>query len=237
MICSRARSRVRARGLRSSPLDAPSGAAEDIRALALERRGSRSPVGLDPVDTVDEATLMKVQGTKGAGPSAAISRRPVLVEALTDVLVERGISGSRRARAEIRCPIFGVRLFDLVKRSEDDSRAGAGACCSLTRDPRQHMLKLFAGCIGGRASQARSGRSSQTTLAARDGRAGCQSNQAQPGTFADFRAARGCVKFCTSRASYQRASSRRFAKEGKFDETIIGCRSCATCRSGWWSAQ
>jgi len=176
--------------------------------------------------------------TKGQDHLLAISRRPVLVEALTDVLVERGDQRVAQSTAEnpgARFSEFGYST--LVKRSEDDPEL-ALRMLSRREIPRQHMLKLFAD-----ASEAVPSQSSRRPIIAK--RRCCArwsrrlpiKSRRKPGTFRGLRGGprlrevparvgkltKGQLETLRRRASSTRPSSR--------------CRSCATCRSAWWSAQ
>jgi uncharacterized protein (DUF2336 family) len=193
-----------------------------IRSLALDDAIEVAGPVLTQFAQIDEATLMEGARTKGQDHLLAISRRPVLVEALTDVLVERGNEMVAQSTAEnpgAKFSEFGYAT--LVKRSEDDPEL-ALRMLSRPEIPRQHMLKLFAD-----ASET-----VRLKLAAADHRKASllrdmvaqASNQIQTQTrehSADFVAARSHVQFLHETGKLTKGQLETFAKEGKFDETII----------------
>src|SRR5689334_176636 len=75
-------------GSRLAPLsDAPFGT---IRKLALDDAIEVAGPVLQHSERLDQDTLVKAAQTKGQGHLLAISGRKILVEAVTDILVERG---------------------------------------------------------------------------------------------------------------------------------------------------
>jgi uncharacterized protein (DUF2336 family) len=171
---------------------------------------------------VDEATLMESARTKGQDHLLAISRRPVLVEALTDVLVERGDQLVAQSTAEnpgARFSEFGYST--LVKRSENDPEL-ALRMLSRREIPRQHMLKLFADASEAVRLRLEAADHNRASLL-RDMVAQA-ANQIQAQTrerSADFVAARCSVQFLKETGKLTKSQLEAFAKEGKFDETII----------------
>jgi len=202
------------------------------RRVKLRRRCSVRPPLDDAIEVagpilaqsehIDEATLMEGAKTKSQDHLLAISRRPVLVEALTDVLVERGNELVAQSAAEnpgAKFSEFGYST--LVKRSEDDPEL-ALRMLSRPEIPRQHLLKLFAD-----ASET-----VRLKLAAADHRKASllrdmvaqASNQIQTQTrerSADFVAARAQVQFMHETGKLTKSQLETFASEGKFDETLI----------------
>jgi uncharacterized protein (DUF2336 family) len=115
-----------------------------IRALALD--GSIDVAGpvLARSDRVDEETLVISAKTKSQDHLLAISRRGVLGEAVTDVLVERGNPAVAISVAEnpgARFSEFGYTT--LVARSEGDEELAVRVWLRPEM-PRQHVLKLLA---------------------------------------------------------------------------------------------
>jgi uncharacterized protein (DUF2336 family) len=120
-----------------------------IRKLALDEAVEVAAPVLLHFERLDESTLIDAAKTRGNGHLMAISRRKVLPEAVTDVLVERGDSAVALSTA--RNP--GAKFSDLgystlVRRSEADQGL-ALAVWARPEIPRQHRLQLFA-----RASEA-----------------------------------------------------------------------------------
>jgi uncharacterized protein (DUF2336 family) len=193
-----------------------------IRALALDDAIEVAGPVLTQSERIDEATLMEGARTKGQDHLLAISRRLVLTETVTDVLVERGDQLVAQSTAEnpgARFSEFGYST--LVKRSENDPEL-ALRMLSRREIPRQHMLKLFAD-----ASEA-----VRLRLEAADHRKASllremvaqAANQIQAQTrerSADFVAARCGVQFLHESGKLTKGQLETFAKEGKFDETII----------------
>jgi uncharacterized protein (DUF2336 family) len=193
-----------------------------IRALALDDAIEVAGPVLTQSKHIDDATLMEGARTKGQEHLLAISRRPVLVEALTDVLVERGDQLVAQSTAEnpgARFSEFGYST--LVKRSENDPEL-ALRMLSRREIPRQHMLKLFADAseaVRLRLEAADHHKASllRDMVAQAANRIQAQSRERS----ADFVAARGCVKFLHESGKLTKGQLEAFAKEGKFDETII----------------
>jgi uncharacterized protein (DUF2336 family) len=193
-----------------------------IRALALDDAIEVAGPILAQSGQIDEATLMESAKTKSQDHLLAISRRPVLVEALTDVLVQRGNELVAQSTAEnpgAKFSEFGYST--LVKRSENDPEL-ALRMLSRPEIPRQHLLKLFAD-----ASET-----VRLKLAAADHRKAIllrdmvaqASNQIQTQTreqSADFVAARFSVQFLHESGKLTKSQLETFAREDKFDETII----------------
>jgi uncharacterized protein (DUF2336 family) len=193
-----------------------------IRALALDDAIEVAGPVLTQSEHVDEATLMEGARTKGQDHLLAISRRPVLVEALTDVLVERGDQRVAQSTAEnpgARFSEFGYST--LVKRSEDDPEL-ALRMLSRREIPRQHMLKLFADASEAVRLKLEAADHRKATLLREMVAQAANQIQAQTRErSADFVAARGCVKFLHESGKLTKGQLETFAKEGKFDETII----------------
>ena len=121
--------------------DAPRGV---VRTLALDDEIDVAGCILAHSDRLDESTLIEGARTKSQAHLLAISRRQVLGQAVTDVLVERGdreVASSTAGNAGAAFSEFGYST--LVRRSLSDEDL---ATCVWTRPeiPRQHLLKLFA---------------------------------------------------------------------------------------------
>jgi uncharacterized protein (DUF2336 family) len=115
-----------------------------IHALAADDAPEVAGPVLAKSPRLDEATLIDTAKTKGQQHLLAISTRPGLGEAVTDVLVERGDQQvvrtvSKNTGARFSDTGFGI----LVKRSEGDDILAERI--GLRRDiPRHHFLKLIA---------------------------------------------------------------------------------------------
>jgi uncharacterized protein (DUF2336 family) len=120
-----------------------------VRKLALDEAIEVAAPILMHSERLDESTLIESAKTGGKGHLMAISRRKVLAEAVTDVLVERGDSAVALSTARNPGAKFSDLGFStLVRRSEADDGL-ALAVWSRPEIPRQHRLQLFA-----RASEA-----------------------------------------------------------------------------------
>jgi uncharacterized protein (DUF2336 family) len=114
-----------------------------IRELAFDDAIEVAGPVLRHCERLDENALLENAKTKSQNHLLAISRRKALVEAVTDVLVERGnqtvVSSTARNRGA-RFSDFGVST--LVKKARDD---GNLALCVWSRPdiPRQNLVKLF----------------------------------------------------------------------------------------------
>lgn len=115
-----------------------------IRKLALDDSIDVAGPILAHSERVDEPTLVEGAKTKSQAHLLAISRRKTLVDAVTDILVERGdqqVVLSAAANPGAAFSDFGYST--LVQRSSSDNDLAA---CIWSRPeiPRQHLLKLFA---------------------------------------------------------------------------------------------
>ena len=114
-----------------------------IRTLAFDDEIDVAGPVLVRSDLLDNVTLVENARTKSQQHLLAISRRKVLAETVTDVLVERGnrdvaLSAVQNAGAKFSQAGY-VRL---VRRSEGDDEL-AQAVGSRPEIPRQHFLKLL----------------------------------------------------------------------------------------------
>lgn len=93
---------------------------------------------------IDELTLVEGAKTKSQAHLLAISRRKMLTESVTDILVERGDQRVVLSAAENTGAKFSEYGYStLVQRSSND-RDLAACIWSRPEIPRQHMLQLFA---------------------------------------------------------------------------------------------
>jgi uncharacterized protein (DUF2336 family) len=120
--------------------DAPRGV---VRVLAFDSAIQVAGPVLTHSERLDDATLVDNAKTQSQSHLLAISGRKILVEAVTDVLVERGNRAVVSATAHntgARFSDFGVTT--LVRKARDD---GDLALCVWSRPdiPRQNLVKLF----------------------------------------------------------------------------------------------
>ena len=193
-----------------------------IRTLALDDAIEVAGPVLTQSQQVDEATLMESARTKGQDHLLAISRRAVLAEAVTDVLVERGNEQVAQSTAEnpgAKFSEFGYST--LVKRSENDPEL-ALRMLSRPEIPRQHMLKLFADASESvRLRLEAADQRKATLLREMVAQASAQMRTQARERSADFVAARSLVRFMHESGKLTKAQLETFAREGKFDETLI----------------
>jgi uncharacterized protein (DUF2336 family) len=120
--------------------DAPRGV---VRVLAFDSAIQVAGPVLTHSERLDDTTLVDNARTQSQNHLLAISGRKVLVEAITDVLVERGnraVVSATAHNAGARFSEFGVTT--LVRKARDD---GDLALCVWSRPdiPRQNLVKLF----------------------------------------------------------------------------------------------
>jgi uncharacterized protein (DUF2336 family) len=115
-----------------------------IRTLALDPLIDVAGPVLTGSDLVDEETLIISAKTRSQEHLLAISRRRVLGEAVTDVLVERGDPRVAMSVAENPGARFSEYGYEtLVARSEDDEEL-AVRVWMRPEIPRAHALKLLS---------------------------------------------------------------------------------------------
>jgi uncharacterized protein (DUF2336 family) len=125
-------------------MSVPEAPPQIIRALALDDQIEVAAPILSGSAQLDDATLVEGAKTKSQGHLLAISCRPTLAEAVTDVLVQRGdaqVAASTAGNPGARFSEFGYAK--LVERSETDGNL-AVRVWARPEIPRQHLLKLFA---------------------------------------------------------------------------------------------
>lgn len=120
--------------------DAPRGV---VRLLAFDAAIEVAGPVLTHSERLDADTLVDNAKTQSQDHLLAISGRRVLIEAVTDVLVERGnraVVSATAQNAGARFSDFGVST--LVRKARDD---GDLALCVWSRPdiPRQNLIKLF----------------------------------------------------------------------------------------------
>jgi uncharacterized protein (DUF2336 family) len=136
---------VTARAALGNRLVAVSGAPPGVmRGLALDDAVEVAGPVLSRSAALDDATLVVGAKTKSQRHLLAISRREILAECVTDVLVERGdrdVAVSTAGNAGAQFSDFGYST--LVRRAQDDGDL-AQVVWVRPEIPRQHLLQLFA---------------------------------------------------------------------------------------------
>lgn len=123
---------------------APDAPPKVVRRLALDDAIDVAGPILAHSGQVDDLTLVEGAKTKSQAHLLAISRRKILAEAVTDILVERGDQQVVLSAAGNLGAVFSDFGYStLVQRSSNDDDLAA---CVWSRPeiPRQHLLKLFA---------------------------------------------------------------------------------------------
>jgi uncharacterized protein (DUF2336 family) len=193
-----------------------------VRRLALDDAIDVAGPILSCSGRVDDMTLVEGAKTKSQAHLLAISGREVLVEAVTDILVERGdrqVALRTAGNSGAAFSEFGYST--LVRRSSNDDDL---AVCVWSRPeiPRQHLLRLFAD-----ASE-----SVKLQLASRDPRkadlireiVAQASNQIQTQArekSASCAAAHAYVQSLHHSGRLDEMRLAEFACSGKFDETAL----------------
>lgn len=135
-LAARAQFGIRLAHLSDAPL-------KTVRVLALDDAIEVAGPILLHCERLDEKSLLENAKTKSHDHLLAISGRKVLVEVVTDVLVERGnqtVVSSTARNSGARFSDFGIST--LVRKARDD---GDLALCVWSRPdiPRQNLVKLF----------------------------------------------------------------------------------------------
>src|SRR5712691_560972 len=115
-----------------------------MRELALDSAIEVAGPVLTHSEHIDDGTLVESAKTKSQDHLLAISRRKVLPEMVTDVLVNRGNQHVALSTAKNLGAAFSEFGYStLVRRSQSDDKL-AKSVWERADIPRQHLLKLFA---------------------------------------------------------------------------------------------
>lgn len=115
-----------------------------IRHLALDDAIEIAGPVLRHSDRIDENTLIEVARMKGQDHLMAISGRKVLVEAVTDILVERGNQAVvARTAGNSGARFSELGISNLVRKAGSDGSLAMNVW-SRTDIPRHNLVKLFA---------------------------------------------------------------------------------------------
>lgn len=193
-----------------------------IRELALDNTIEVAGPVLTHSEALDKDTLIESAKTKSQDHLLAISRRKVLHEDITDVLVDRGNKQVALSTAENPGAAFSEFGYStLVRRSKDDDRLAA-CVWSRMAIPRQHLLKLFAEASESvrltlEATDRRKTELIRELVAKASNEMQTQSRKASSG----YARAHSHVKELHVSGRLDEAQLAVFAKERKFDETAV----------------
>ena len=190
-----------------------------IRQLAFDDAIEVAGPVLLHSERLDGSALTEAARSKGQEHLLAISRRKVLVEAVTDVLVERGdeaVVSSTARNDGARFSEFGVA--SLVKKARDDVDL---ASCVWSRPdiPRQDLMKLFieaSEAVRTQLSEAAPRKAELIKAAIAEASAQLQT-KARAGSV-DFAIARSYVGSLHAVGKLNEEQLYAFANEGSFDK-------------------
>jgi uncharacterized protein (DUF2336 family) len=193
-----------------------------VRSLAFDDDIEVAYPVLSASQRLSEADLLANANSKSQDHLLAISERPSLSEALTDVLVTRG--GNDVVHSVVRNS--GARFSDagfrmMVKRSSGDEALASQL--GLRRDmPRQHFLKLLEQASA--TVRKRLAASNPHALGAVDGVMAevvggirSEARDASP----DYATAKAHIEALFKAGKLNEAEVYRFARERKFEETAV----------------
>ena len=200
-----------------SVVNAPPGL---IRTLAFDDAISVAGPILANSAQIDNAALVENARTKSQDHLLAISKRPTLVETVTDVLVERGdrdvtLSTARNAGAVIS----ETGYIRLVKRSEGDDELTktVGARPEIQR---QHFLKLLSTASKAVRIALQAAHPENVVDVERAVADVATRIQTRAATAShDFRAAQAMVGRLHAAGKLTETVVENFARDGKFEET------------------
>jgi uncharacterized protein (DUF2336 family) len=200
----------------------PDAPPQTIRALALDDEISVAGPILSEAEQLDDAVLVEGARTKSQEHLLAISRRSSLVEAVTDVLVERG--NQQVALNTVGNP--GANFSDigystLVQRSGTDEDL-AVSMWLRPEIPRQYLLKVFAEASETVRSKLEDADRQKASLF-RDmvAKASDQLQGEARLRSADYAIAESRVQRLHQSGELDESHLAAFARAGKFDETTI----------------
>lgn len=193
--------------------------------VALSRDDSIAVAGpiLSYSEQLDEASLVETAKAKGQEHLLAISRRRLLGEAVTDVLIERGdqrVARSVAYNSGAKFSDFGYST--LVQRAQDDDTLAQGVF-SREEIPRQYLLNLYRNaseavrCKLEEVADPRKLELIHELIAHAADRIQATSREGS----AEFAAACVKVQSLHKAGSLAEPQVRDFAQSGKFDETVV----------------
>jgi len=173
-------------------------------------------------DQLDDETLITGAKTKGQEHLLAISRRKMLSESITDVLIERGnqqVVVSTAANSGARFSEFGYST--LVTRSEANDEL-ALTVWSRTEIPREHLLTLFATASEAVRLKLESADREKAALIRDLVKQASDRVQTQAREHSsEFVAAQAKVQSFHQAGKLTEDRLREFAEAGRFDETAV----------------
>ncbi len=193
-----------------------------MRGLALDDAIEVAGPVLLHSERLDESTLVESARTKSQEHLLAISRRRIIAEPITDVLVERGnrdVAVSTAANAGAKFSEFGYST--LVQRAQGDGEL-ALAVWVRPEIPRQHLLQLFA--QASESVRQKLGVADRIKAAALQDLIAEASNRIQTEIREmsnDYLAAKVHITALHRAGKLDEAQLAQFAKTGKFDEVTI----------------
>lgn len=206
--------------------NAPAGV---IRTLAFDDSISVAGPILSSSNRIDNATLVENALTKSQDHLLAISRRPTLVETVTDVLVERGnrdvaLSVARNAGAAIS----ETGYLRLVKRSEGDDELAqtVGARPEISRHSFLKLLTTASKAVRLALEMAHPEIAGEIRQAVARAATEIQAKAATASR--DYGAARALVKSLRATGQLSEIEIDGFARAGKFEETAVALAAMCT---------
>jgi uncharacterized protein (DUF2336 family) len=173
-------------------------------------------------EQLDEETLIAGAKTKSQRHLLAISRRKILSEGITDVLVERGdrqVVGSAAANAGARFSPFGYST--LIMRSEADEGL-AQSVWARREIPRAYLLALFETASESVRLTLEAADRTQATLIREMIKQAANKLQMQTRNRSpEFLAAQAKVQSLHQAGALNEDRLCEFAQTGRFDETVV----------------
>lgn len=193
-----------------------------IRTLALDDDIEVAEPILANSERLDEATLVEGARTKSQDHLLAISRRNILSEAVTDVLVDRGnreVALSTAGNRGARFSEFGYST--LVQRAEADGDLAARVW-AIPDIPRPHLLKLFSDASVAVQSRLRDVDSNKAALIRTMVSKAAEQIQAKSREHSPaYAAAEASVRALQASGQLSEARLAEFANAGRFEEAAI----------------
>lgn len=192
------------------------------RTLALDDTIEVAGPLLAHSEQLDDETLIRGAKTKSQDHLLAISRRKLLTEEVTDVLVERGnqqVTVSTAANSGAQFSEYGYST--LITRSEADDEL-ALTVWSRPEIPRDHLLTLFAGASKTVRAKLEAADQSKAALIRDIVKHASDLVQTQARErSADFAAAQARIKQLHQTGALTEKLLQELALVGKFNETTV----------------
>lgn len=204
----------------------PSPPPKVTRALALDEAPTVAAPLLIHAETLDEAALVACAETRSQIHLLAISKRAVVPEPVTDVLVERGSDMVVRSVADNAGSRFSDAGFGtLVGRAGDDD--ALATLIGLRSDlPRRHFVQLLAKASDAVRAHLQAARQEPAAdipgVVTRVAEAIARRTAARSEAYADATASVGAL---VEAGKLGEAELRRFATAGRFEHTVVAMSS------------